>query len=70
MTEGSALGPQALEGLEEGCAPGSDHEQRSEEDDGVDAEAPACFYPVDIGVEIEPECELVEGERCANAICN
>lgn len=70
MTKSSAFGPEAFEGLEEGRAPGADHEQRAEEDHGVDAQTPAGLDPVNIGIEIEPEGELVEGERSSYAIGN
>lgn len=52
---------------EQGCAPGSDGEQGSEEDDGVDAFT-SLAGPVGGGVEIEPDGELIEGEGGAGSV--
>jgi hypothetical protein len=49
--------------------PGGDGEERSEEDDYVDALA-ALFRPVGHGVEIEPQREFVECECCADAVAD
>src|SRR5215475_4528989 len=66
-TRDDALGPQALQGTEEGRSPCAYGEDAAEENDGVDAET-AGTGPVRVGLEVEPEGELVECERRADAV--
>jgi hypothetical protein len=49
--------------------PGGDGEERSEEDDYVDALA-ALFRPVGHGIEVEPQREFIECECCADAVAD
>lgn len=68
VAEGSALGPEALEGLKEWRTPGANHQKRAEENYGVNAQTAACLYPIDVRVKVEPKGELVQCERGAHAI--
>jgi len=53
--------------MQQRCAPGANCEESPEEDDGVDALA-ILGGPVGVGIEVEPDGELVEGEGGANAV--
>ena len=70
MAEGSAFGPKTLKGLKKGRTPCANHQQRPEENDGVNAETSACLDPIDVGVEVQPESKFVERESGANAVCD
>src|SRR5277367_1357894 len=54
------------QGGEEGSAPSTDGKERAEEDDGVYAGASGT-HEVNV-LEVEPEGELVEGERRSDSI--
>ena len=73
MSQGTAedgpLAPHDLQPAKERRAPCSDSQDAAEEDDSVDADAPFPG-PVVIGIEIEPESELVERERRAGAVAD
>jgi len=58
-----------MQACEEGRAPGAYRQQAAEEDDSINAEA-AFFGPVVVGIEIEPENELIERERSAHAVAD
>jgi len=69
LADEGALRPHAMTPAEEGRAPCADGQQAAEKYDGIDA-FPSSTGPVGAGLEIEPECEFVEGQRRANAIAD
>ncbi len=68
-TEQVALAPHAVEAAKEGRAPCAHGKDGSEEDDGIDADA-ALARPIGVWLEVEPEGELVECERGADAVAD